>query len=59
MAILNEPSGQTRPHCRAGSTRPCPAKSIEAEERFGRDAKNQPFATIKQIRPWNPADRAR
>jgi hypothetical protein len=60
MAILNEPSEQT-PAALGGPAapglprqNPLTRKNVPAT-----NVKNQPFATIAQIRPWNRVDRAR
>jgi hypothetical protein len=59
MAILNKSSEQALAKLQRPAAPARPSKSIDAQERSSRDGKNQPFATIAQIRPWNPVDRAR
>jgi len=62
MTILNKQSKQTLPDPEPDGAQPAPAKSLEPLTRKNvpvATGKNQPFATIAQIRPWNPVDRAR
>jgi len=66
MTILNKQSKQTLPDPEPDGAQPAPAKSIVRKQNpLTRKnvpvatGKNQPFATIAQIRPWNPVHRAR
>jgi hypothetical protein len=60
MAILYKPNEQTPARLQGPAHPALPGKIHWRRERSSRGGKkNQPFATIAQIRPWNPVDRAR
>jgi hypothetical protein len=57
MASLNKQASKQTPAGQAQRHPACTGKSIDAQQRSSGDGKNQPFAMIAQIRPWNPVDR--